>query len=277
MILRKKLLIFIILLLIISVSVQGIALEINKDLKIDDDILKRFEKAYVSRVIDGDTIVLENGKKLRFIGIDTPEIKDSSKLIRFYGREAYKFTKEYLEGEMIYLQYDIQNKDQYDRILTYIFLKDGTFFNAKLIHDGYAHLLTIPPNTQHVNLFKKLLKEARENGRGLWGIEIDNISDAISIPIISWQSADEYVGKEVVVEGKIIDTYDSGEAIFLNFDSEHWHTFTAAIFAGNKNNFIVDPEKHYLNKEVKIYGKIEEYKGAPEIIIDIPEQIKIVN
>jgi micrococcal nuclease len=124
--------------------------------------------AQVKRVIDGDTIELDNGEKVRYIGINTPETKHPIKGIEYYGLEAYFFNMLLVEGKMVILKYDIQKRDKYGRLLAYVFLLDGTFVNAVLVKEGYAQVSTYPPNVKYQNLFLKLQREARENARGLW-------------------------------------------------------------------------------------------------------------
>jgi len=139
-----------------------------------DDIL-------VTRVIDGDTLKLEDGKRVRLVGIDTPEMHESAKLdrdsqrsgrdkkaIQVMGRRAFKFTEDLVEGKRVRLEFDAEKHDKYDRLLAYVYLRDGTFVNAEIIKQGYASLMTYPPNVRHVNTFKQLYREARENNRGLW-------------------------------------------------------------------------------------------------------------
>lgn len=136
----------------------------------------------VKRVVDGDTLVLENGEKVRLIGIDTPEIHESKKLykdarrakedistIQKLGRQAYQFTKDLVEGKRLSLEFDLERRDVYKRLLAYAYLKDGTFVNAEIVKQGYASLMTIPPNTKYADLFLQLYQQARENKRGLWG------------------------------------------------------------------------------------------------------------
>jgi micrococcal nuclease len=135
----------------------------------------------VTRVIDGDTLELENGDRLRLIGIDTPEIHQSQKLLRdsrrskqdiqtiqALGQRAKVFTRQLVERKRVSLEFDIERYDRYNRLLVYVFLKDGTFVNARIVEAGYAQLLTVPPNVKYVDLFKKLYKEARLNKKGLW-------------------------------------------------------------------------------------------------------------
>ncbi len=136
----------------------------------------------VERAVDGDTLKLESGERVRLIGIDTPEMHESNKLykdsqrsgenvatIQKLGRRAYEFTKKLVEGQRVSLEFDVEKYDKYDRLLAYVYLKkDGTFVNAEIIKQGYASLMTIPPNAKYANLFLKLYQEARNNKRGLW-------------------------------------------------------------------------------------------------------------
>lgn len=141
-----------------------------------------YEDILVKRVIDGDTLLLENGERVRLIGIDTPEMHESAKLsrdarksgkdikaIQELGKLAYEFTKKLVENKRVRLEFDVQRYDKYGRLLAYVFLKeDNTFVNAKIIEEGYASLLTIPPNLKYVELFRQLYRKAFEEKRGLW-------------------------------------------------------------------------------------------------------------
>ncbi|MEW6101027.1 MAG: thermonuclease family protein [Candidatus Omnitrophota bacterium] len=135
----------------------------------------------VTRVIDGDTLELENGERVRLIGIDTPEIHESGKLrrdaersrqdaiaIKQMGNRAYEFTKKLAEGKRVSLEFDVEKHDRYKRLLAYVYLKDGVFLNAEIVKEGYASLMTFPPNVKYADLFLKLYRQARENKRGLW-------------------------------------------------------------------------------------------------------------
>lgn len=136
----------------------------------------------VKRVIDGDTLLLENDQRVRLIGIDTPEMHDSEKLerdarrssqdtkaIKRMGIESYEFTRQLAQGKRVRLEFDVERYDKYKRILAYVYLADGTFLNARIVEAGYASLLTYVPNVRYADLFLKLYNQARENRRGLWG------------------------------------------------------------------------------------------------------------
>ncbi|MFC1657932.1 thermonuclease family protein [Candidatus Omnitrophota bacterium] len=139
-----------------------------------DDIL-------VSRVIDGDTVVLASQERVRLIGIDTPETHVNNKLYRqaqrsktdiqtimALGNQACKFTRNLVEGKRVRIEFDVERYDKYGRLLGYLYLPDGTFVNARIVQEGYASLLTIPPNVRYAGLFREFYQEARENKRGLW-------------------------------------------------------------------------------------------------------------
>lgn len=141
-----------------------------------------FEKANVSRVVDGDTIIVEiNGteERVRFIGVDTPETKHPKKGVEHFGPEASAFTKEKLDGKIVYLEKDVSDRDRYNRILRYVWLENPGSkytdedikekqFNAILVKEGYAKISTFPPDVKNQDLYKELEKEAREKERGLW-------------------------------------------------------------------------------------------------------------
>jgi len=136
----------------------------------------------VTRVIDGDTLQISNGEKVRLIGVDTPEARYNSKLVRdarrsgkdmkvieALGRRASSFTKKLCAGRNVRLDFDVEKRDKYKRLLAYVYLEDGTFVNAKIVEEGYGEVMTVPPNVKFADTFAKLQKEARENNRGLWG------------------------------------------------------------------------------------------------------------
>ena len=127
----------------------------------------------VTKVVDGDTFWIdegtEKGQKIRLIGVDAPETRRSSrKEIGAYGTEAKSFLMKMLLNAEIRLDYDVDPTDRYGRTLAYAYLRDGTFVNAELIEQGYAMVLTVPPNVRFADKFVKLQRKAREERRGLW-------------------------------------------------------------------------------------------------------------
>jgi len=162
----------------------------------------------VTYVYDGDTVKLANGEKVRLIGIDCPEMRDNDKLfadarrtgedaqkLKALGQRSYEFARQLLDNRRVRLEFDIQRRDKYGRLLAYVYTREEvtgktisfepipeviylqeeagrqyveTFVNALIINEGYAYPMTIAPNTQHADLFQKLYQQARDRGRGLW-------------------------------------------------------------------------------------------------------------
>jgi micrococcal nuclease len=120
-----------------------------------------------ARVIDGDTIVLSNGEKVRLIGVDTPETKHPQKPEEYYCKEATAFTERMVNGKVVKLKHDVQQRDKYGRLLAYVYLMDGTFLNAEIIKQGYGHVYTKAP-FKYLGQFRQYEQEAREAKRGLW-------------------------------------------------------------------------------------------------------------
>ena len=127
-----------------------------------------FAAEYTIKVIDnhdGDTLTVElNGKKekVRLVGVDTAEIAQG-----YWGEEARKYVENLTKGKTLKLETDIQERDMYGRILGYVFI-DDKFLNLMLLEDGYAMLLTYPPNVKYVYKFTEAQKKAREAGKGIW-------------------------------------------------------------------------------------------------------------
>jgi len=125
---------------------------------------------YCTRVVDGDTIVVEIGgqaEKVRLIGVDTPETVHPRKPVEYFGKEASAFTRKMVEGKRVRLEYDWQQRDKYRRLLAYVYLDDGTFLNAEIIKQGYGFAYTRYP-FRYLDDFRQYEREARENNRGLW-------------------------------------------------------------------------------------------------------------
>lgn len=131
------------------------------------------ERVLVSKVVDGDTIDLEDGRTVRFVGIDTPETVDPRRPVGCFGKEASSETKSLLSGKQVILQKDVSDKDKYSRILRYIYLPlengETLFVNDYLVREGFARVYTYPPDVKFDAQFRQAEQEAKTNRRGLWG------------------------------------------------------------------------------------------------------------
>ena len=127
----------------------------------------------VTRVVDGDTLVLDGGERVRLIGVDTPETVHPRKPVQCFGTDASKFTKRLAQGQTVRLEFDQANahvlhRDKYQRTLAYVYLSDGRLINREIILQGYGHAYTHYP-FRYLEKFRAAEREARRNGRGLWG------------------------------------------------------------------------------------------------------------
>jgi micrococcal nuclease len=140
----------------------------------------------VTKIVDGDTIYCSQGygkeEKVRLIGIDTPESNKNSKTYRDaertgdsvesiieLGKKSTTFVKSRISvGTEVRLELDVQLKDKYGRTLAYVYLPDGSMLNELIVRQGYAQVMTIPPNIKYQGLFVEAERDARESQRGLW-------------------------------------------------------------------------------------------------------------
>ncbi|MCK5204600.1 MAG: thermonuclease family protein, partial [Desulfobacterales bacterium] len=106
-------------------------------------------------VSDGDTIVLDNGFKVRYIGINTPELEHADHKEEPYGEAAKRFNASLVNRKKVRLEFDKERTDKYKRFLAYVFLRDGTFVNAEILSNGYAYLLVHRPNMKYNSILLK--------------------------------------------------------------------------------------------------------------------------
>lgn len=119
----------------------------------------------VIKVIDGDTIVVEGGEIVRYIGIDTPEINKENN--NCFAQEAWDMNRELVEGKKVKLKKDVSERDKYGRLLRYVWV-DDLFINEYLVRNGYASASTFPPDVKYANDFLEFQKQAKEENIGLW-------------------------------------------------------------------------------------------------------------
>jgi len=120
------------------------------------------EKVVVKKIIDGDTIEIENGQQIRYIGIDTPEYGE------YYFEQAKLENEKMLSSKDVYIEKDILEKDKFDRILAYVWVDKNILINNQLLEMGMAFPLFIPPNKKYQELFIKSFEKAQASDIGVW-------------------------------------------------------------------------------------------------------------
>lgn len=121
----------------------------------------------VSKIIDGDTIELKNGQKIRYIGIDTPETVDPKRPDMCFGKQASDKNRELVEGKSVRLEKDVSETDRFGRLLRYVYVGE-IFVNDYLVREGFAHASSYPPDVKFQDKFSEAQREAEANSRGLW-------------------------------------------------------------------------------------------------------------
>ncbi len=122
----------------------------------------------VAKAIDGDTIELINGDRVRYNGIDTPEEFDKRKPVQCYAKEAAERNKELVEGKSVTIYKDVSDRDKYNRWVGFIYSADGTLVNKTLVAEGYAFAYPYKPDISKAPEFKKAETLAHAQGLGLW-------------------------------------------------------------------------------------------------------------
>jgi micrococcal nuclease len=122
----------------------------------------------VKWVLDGDTVALGNGQRVRYIGINAPELAHEDHKAEPYGDAAKRFNALLVNGKTVRLEFDKERFDRYHRLLAYVFLKDATFVNAAILANGYAYLLRIRPNLKYDSILLQSQRSAMSAKRGIW-------------------------------------------------------------------------------------------------------------
>ena len=122
------------------------------------------ERATVTRVIDGDTVDIATGQRVRYIGIDTPEVYPEREA---YGMKAWQANRQLVEGKKVRLEQDVSETAKYGRLLRYVYV-DDILVNAELVRLGLAEARAYPPDIRYQDLLEQLEVEARQAGRGMW-------------------------------------------------------------------------------------------------------------
>ncbi|MEA2113357.1 MAG: thermonuclease family protein [Patescibacteria group bacterium] len=240
----------------------------------------------VTKVIDGDTVLIEGGYSVRLLGIDADE----------RGKPCYGAAKERLEemvlGKEAVLEMGRDDLDQWSRYLRYVFVDDINI-GLEMVKEGFAVARASGENSKYQSEIALAEKSAIENKvgckwNGQWAAESELINrggiyqwlkltpELTGLKVVDACSAGEYYGQDVIVEGRIADGYRSKtNTVFLNFENAYpEQCFVGVIFNSDLYKFVQNPEEYYSNQMVRIRGKIKKYGGKPEIILKSAEQIE---
>ncbi len=213
----------------------------------------------VKKVYDGDTIILENDQRVRLLGINTPEIESRHRTDEPGGKAAKTWLAKQLQDQSIYLEFDLEKRDKYKRLLAHVFLNDGTHINLELIKNGLAFISIIPPNLRHASKFFQAQKQAERDNLGLWNLPRYQVQ-ALSQITANNKGWRRYIGVPKAIKPK--------------------QKFTYLIFNDHTSFRIAnDHLKHfpdladYINKTVEIRGWVSRRSGKFSMHIRHPTAI----
>jgi len=235
------------------------------------------KRARVEEVIDGDTIIIDDGRDshVRYLGIDTPEISIQGSPGDPLAEEAKIFNERLVEGKRVRLEFDKDKYDRYGRLLAHVFVGE-MHVNKEILKNGYGLPLVIEPNKLYSELMYSAAAEAKRQRKGVWGdlteLKPPSGNDEFLIDVTK---ADRYEGKRVVARGVINDVVEKEKVTVLSIEGG----LNVVIFSddlGNFEFFGIDPAHYYRGKNVQVTGRVRMYKGEPEIIVDHPMLIRTI-
>jgi len=208
-------------------------------------------------------VKFKNGiqKKVRLIGIDSPELSASKEEVAFMAYMAKRFAFHHLYKKGVNLMYDQQLEDKYGRLLAYVWTENG-FFNEFILQEGYAFVfLHFPFREDYKKKFKIAEETARKEGKGLWRKE--------EFERITVRDAKQHIGNLVSVVFTCKSTETKRSFIFLNSRRKR---FAALIPEDFLPSF--PQAKSFLNRDLLVTGFLEIYRDQPQILVYFPHQLK---
>jgi len=224
------------------------------------------ERVQVSYIYDGDTVKLSDGRRVRFIGINTPEIGHHETLTQPYAEAARTSLQAALDagGGTLSLQYGSERKDHYGRLLAHAYLNNGESVAALLLRQGHATALVVPPNTAAADCYRQLENEARAAGRGLWQLEAYQPRDADSLP--------ENARGFRIVRGRVTGVHRTRHQVRVALEG----TLVARISINDLANFEQDYLERLVSRTVEVRGWIKPEKNGLGIRVRHPAALVLV-
>jgi endonuclease YncB( thermonuclease family) len=215
----------------------------------------------VEKVYDGDTILLSDGRKIRFLGVNTPEVAGRNKAEEAGGEQAKAWLKQQLEHKKVALQGDVEKQDKYQRTLAYVFTEDKRHINLELVKRGLAAVNIYPPNLKYVDALLAAQQTAEQAGLGLWGDEeyapqpFQNLND------------DNYHGWKRIT-GQIRSVKQTARNSYLQFSDN------VAVQVDNQFAGLFPPLQSYVGKTVEARGWVHKSRDRFALLVRHPGEIK---
>ncbi|MCP5246400.1 MAG: thermonuclease family protein [Burkholderiales bacterium] len=213
----------------------------------------------VKSVYDGDTIILGNNQRVRLLGVNTPEIESRHRPGEPGGLAARAWLQNQVRNRQVYLEYDQEKKDKYDRQLAHVFLRDGTHLNLELIKQGLAFMSIVPPNLRYAETFSRAQQQAEKQALGIWresGYQVRSL-DQIASGGRGWQ---RFIGIPKQVQQKRSFTY-----LILNDQ--------ASVRIANDHLNLFPVLEKYLGRDVEIRGWVSRRNNRFMISVQHPSAL----
>ncbi len=214
----------------------------------------------VKKVFDGDTVLLSNGKKVRFLGVNTPEVEGRNKSVQAGGEEARQWLIQKLKNKKVRLEPDVEKKDKYNRLLAHLFTEEKEHINLELVKNGLASVNIHPPNLKYTDELLLAQKEAERDKKGIWSYKEYATKSAEQI------KKGRYKGWQRVT-GEIKNIRHTRKYSYLNITD----VFSLKIA---KKSLVLFPElDSYLGKKIEVRGWINKHKASYSMFIRHPGAI----
>lgn len=227
------------------------------------------ENVVVKWVYDGDTLLLTDKRKIRLIGIDTPEVKHHQQKEQAFGARAREALRELLARDhyRVQLRYGKERYDRYSRTLAHVFLRDGTNLSSWLLEKGYARTLAYPPNISLASCYRQTEHYAQAQKLRLWRIAANQPRDAASLPL----NTKGYVR----LSGRVKRIYRHKKSTTIELVSHNKHPIQLRIKKGNLGYFrSIVPDKLW-NKEIIVSGILKNKRNKRVLYLNHPSQLEI--
>jgi micrococcal nuclease len=215
----------------------------------------------VKTVYDGDTVELEDGRKIRFLGINTPEIQHKDKLAEAGGEEAKAWLINKLQDARVRLEFDVEKTDKYGRTLAYLFTEKKEHINVSLVKAGLATISIYPPNLRYVNELIAAENEAEQDKSGIW-----QRPEYAAIPVGSLTEAGHQGWTRLL--GKVVSIRNTSKSVYLAFSSQ----FEVRI---ERQWLSLFPDVNdYVGKTVEVRGWLSKNRKQFSVLIRHPSAIR---
>lgn len=229
------------------------------------DIKPGYDFFKVKTVYDGDTVELEDGRKIRFLGINTPEVQHRDKQADAGGDEAKRWLIDALKNSKVRLEISAEKTDKYGRTLAHLFTENKQHINLQLVEAGLAAVSIYPPNLSYVNELVSAENQAEHAKRGIWGrpeYAVMPLSQLTETGHSGWTR----------LAGKVVNIRKTRKSTYLEFAPVSGQAFEARI--ENKWLDLFPDIDSYRDKTIEMRGWLNKSKGSFSMLIRHPSAIK---